>query len=68
MLETLDRVTLTPVPGLDGVFHQSATYEVTSGTGKFAGAHGSFIGHGEADVARGEVTVRYAGRLCGVGG
>jgi hypothetical protein len=68
LLETLDRITLTPVPGREGVFHQSGTYEVTGGTGKFERANGSFIGHGEADVARGQVTVRYEGRLCGIGG
>lgn len=66
VLETRDDVHLVPVPGREGVFHQLATYEVVSGTGKFERARGSFTGHGEADIGRGQVTVRYEGELCGV--
>lgn len=64
VLETLDQVTLVPVPGLEGVFHQSATYEVVGGTGHLSHASGSLTGHGEVDLNRGQVTVRYEGEIC----
>lgn len=67
VLETLDQVTLIPVPGLAGVFHQTATYEIVAGAGKFSNAFGKFIGHGEVDTNRGQVTIRYGGEVCGTG-
>lgn len=66
VLETQAAVHLVPVPGREGAFHHAATYQVVSGTGAFARASGTFLGHGEADVVRGQVTVRYEGSLCGV--
>lgn len=66
VLETQATVHLVPVPGREGSFHHAATYQVVSGAGAFARASGSFLGHGEADVVRGQVTVRYEGSLCGV--
>jgi len=67
VLQTQAEAHLVPVPGREGAFHQVASYEVVSGSGRFEDAHGTFTGHGEADLARGQVTVRYEGRLCGVG-
>jgi hypothetical protein len=66
LLSTQDRAKLIPVPGLANVFQQSTTYDIQSGTGRFANASGKFINHGETDLKRGLLTLRYEGQICGV--
>ena len=66
LLQTTDTAKLTPVPGLKNVYQQSTEYKVTGGTGRFAEAKGTFTNHGETDLGRGLLTLRYDGRVCGV--
>jgi hypothetical protein len=66
LLSTTDKAKLTPVPGQPNVFQQGTTYDIQAGTGRFANAHGKFINHGEADLKRGLLTLRYEGLICGV--
>jgi len=66
LLQTEDTAKLTPVPGLKNVFQQSTEYKITGGTGRYAAARGTFINHGEADLGRGLLTLRYDGRICGL--
>jgi len=66
LLKTEDTAKLTPVPGMPNVFQQTTEYKVTKGTGRFEGAKGTFINHGETDLKRGLLTLRYEGKICGV--
>jgi hypothetical protein len=66
LLQTADTAKLTPVPGMKNVFQQSTEYKVTGGTGRYAAARGTFTNHGEADLGRGLLTLRYEGRICGL--
>jgi hypothetical protein len=66
LLQTTDTAKLTPVPGLKNVFQQTTEYEIKAGTGRFAAAKGKFTNHGETDLGRGLLTLRYDGRICGV--
>ena len=66
LLQTTDTAKLIPVPGLKNVFQQSTEYKITGGTGRFAAAKGTFTNHGEADLGRGLLTLRYDGRICSV--
>jgi len=66
LLRTQDTAVLTPVEGLPGVFQQSTRYEIVGGTGRFARATGRFINHGETDLNRGLLTLRYEGEICKV--
>jgi hypothetical protein len=36
------------------------------GTGRYEGSKGTLINHGETDLKRGLLTLRYDGRICGV--
>lgn len=66
LLQTEDTAKLIPVPGLKNVFQQSTEYKITGGTGRYAAARGTFTNHGEADLGRGLLTLRYDGRICGL--
>lgn len=66
LLQTADTAKLIPVPGLKNVFQQSTEYKITGGTGRYSAAKGTFTNHGEADLGRGLLTLRYDGRICGV--
>jgi hypothetical protein len=66
LLQTTDTAKLIPVPGLKNVFQQTTEYKVTGGTGRYAAAKGTFTNHGEADLGKGLLTLRYDGRICGV--
>jgi len=66
LLKTDDTAKLTPVPGMPNVFQQTTEYKVTKGTGRFEGAKGTFTNHGETDLKRGLLTLRYEGKICGV--
>lgn len=63
-LQTKDTAVWTPIPGLAGVFHMSTSYEITGGSGGFAGATGQLINDGVADTNTGQVTLRYEGEVC----
>jgi hypothetical protein len=66
LLKTEDTAKLTPVAGMPNVFQQTTEYKVTKGTGRFEGAKGTFTNHGETDLKRGLLTLRYEGKICGV--
>jgi hypothetical protein len=66
LLKTEDTAKLTPVAGMPNVFQQTTEYKVTKGTGRFEGVKGTFTNHGETDLKRGLLTLRYEGKLCGV--
>ncbi|HKO93619.1 MAG TPA: hypothetical protein VJU61_20840 [Polyangiaceae bacterium] len=66
LLKTEDTAKLIPVPGQPNVFQQTTEYKVTKGTGRFEGAKGTFTNHGETDLKRGLLTLRYEGKICGV--
>jgi hypothetical protein len=66
VLETADTAKLIPVPGLKNVFQQTTEYKITRGTGRFASAKGTFTNHGETDLSRGLLTLRYEGSICGL--
>jgi hypothetical protein len=66
LIETQDSATLTPVPGRPNVFQMATQYTVARGTGRFANATGTFINHGETDLARGLLSLAYEGEICGV--
>ena len=63
-LQTKDSATWTPIPGFAGLFHMSTSYEITGGSGSFAGATGHLINDGVADTNTGQVTLRYEGEVC----
>jgi hypothetical protein len=42
----------------------STSYEITGGSGSFAGATGHLINDGVADTNTGQVTLRYEGEVC----
>lgn len=63
-LQTEDTATWTPVPGQTGVFHMATDYQITGGTGAYAGATGSLRNEGIADTNTGLVTLRYEGEVC----
>jgi hypothetical protein len=63
-LSTADTGSLTPIPGMSGVYHMAVTYRVTGGTGKFAGATGTLQNHGTADLNTGLLTLTYTGEIC----
>jgi hypothetical protein len=65
LLKTEDTAKLIPVPGLPNVFQQTTEYKVTKGNGRFEGAKGTFTNHGETDLKRGLLTLRYEGKICG---
>jgi hypothetical protein len=66
LLKTKDTAKLIPVPGLPNVFQQTTEYEITQGPGRYEEAKGTFTNHGETDLKRGLLTLRYEGRICGV--
>ena len=66
LLKTEDTAKLTPVAGMPNVFQQTTEYKVTKGTGRFEGAKGTFTNHGETDLKRGLLTLRYEGKICGI--
>jgi|GEM_PF-1977094 len=63
-LQTNDTAVWTPIPGLAGVFYMSTSYEITGGSGGFAGATGHLMNDGVADTNSGQVTLRYEGEVC----
>ena len=66
VLHTTDTAQLTPVPGQKNVFQQTTEYKITGGTGRYAAAKGTFTNHGETDLGKGLLTLRYEGRICGL--
>lgn len=66
LLQTTDTAKLTPVAGMKNVFQQTTEYEISGGTGRYAAAKGTFTNHGETDLGRGLLTLRYEGRICGL--
>jgi hypothetical protein len=66
VLQTADTAKLTPVAGMKNVYQQTTEYKVTGGTGRYAAAKGTFTNHGETDLGKGLLTLRYEGRICGL--
>jgi len=66
VLQTVDTAKLTPVAGQKNVFQQTTEYKITGGTGRYAAAKGTFTNHGETDLGKGLLTLRYEGRICGL--
>lgn len=66
LLRTEDTATLSPVQGKEGVFQQETQHTILEGTGRFANATGQLENHGEADLVKGLLTLRYSGTICGV--
>jgi len=66
LLQTVDTAKLTPVTGQKNVFQQTTEYKITGGTGRYATAKGTFTNHGETDLGKGLLTLRYEGRICGL--
>jgi hypothetical protein len=65
-LTTRDTGLLVPVPGATGVYRMTVQYDITGGTGRFAGATGTLRNHGEAilNSTPPQLTLRYSGRIC----
>lgn len=63
-LQTKDTAVWTPVPGRTGVYHMATDYQITGGTGAYAGATGTLRNEGIADTTTGLVTLRYEGEVC----
>jgi hypothetical protein len=65
-LTTQDNGLLVPVPDSPGVYRMTVQYMITGGAGRFAGASGALMNHGEAvlNSTPAQLTLRYAGHVC----
>jgi len=65
-LTTQDNGMLVPVPDSPGVYRMMVQYTITGGAGKFSGATGALMNHGEAVLSStpAQLTLRYAGHVC----
>jgi hypothetical protein len=65
---SLDQATVTlfptSVPGLYAASYIDGVSLNKSGTGRFGGASGKIYGWGAADFGRGELVLRYSGKVC----
>ena len=64
---TADFTGLASPSGVPGVVHIVETATITGGTGRFAGATGSFIGERLVDMIAGTITESFEGTISSVG-
>lgn len=64
LLKTIDKATLTAIPGKQETYMLEITYDVVSAKGTYADYHGSFQSSGLINLAEGKVVLRYKGKLC----
>jgi hypothetical protein len=64
LLKTMDKATLTAVPGKIKTYMLEIAYEVVEARGTYAGYKGRFQSYGLINLAAGKVVLRYNGEIC----
>jgi hypothetical protein len=64
LLRTMDKATLTTVPGKTKTYMLEVDYDVIESRGTYAGYKGRFQSFGLINLATGKVVLRYKGEIC----
>lgn len=64
LLRTNDIATLTAVPGRDNVHMLEINYEIMASSGSYDDYEGRFQSFGLIDLDKGQVVLRYQGKIC----
>lgn len=64
LLRTMDKATLTTIPGKHKTYMLEIGYDVVDASGTYAGYQGTFQSYGLINLGTGKVVLRYNGEIC----